>query len=297
MNKIIIDWTKKKYDKNRYIFINSFDNTYLDPNMKIGKESLQKLSKLINSDSIEKPKYNFSNLENNCSIAIQAHAFYVDLIDEIINLTNNIPAKFDLYITTTKEKDKNLIEKYIKENSKANKYEILVVENKGRDVLPLLNQLNKVLNNYKYFCHIHTKKSRNNWRNYLFNNLLGKKIISEILYDFETDDKLGLIFPPSYYEITYVNIRINKNDIINLKNIFKGISDKIKVPDNFDYPSGNMFWARSKAVHQIIELDINESCPEEPLPAGGTILHAIERTWKFITEYNGYTYKILFRYL
>ncbi len=58
-----------------------------------------------------------------------------------------------------------------------------------------------------------------------------------------------------------------------------------------------MFWARSKAVHQIISLDIAKSCPKEPLPSGGTILHAIERTWKFITEYNGYFYKILFRYL
>ena len=58
-----------------------------------------------------------------------------------------------------------------------------------------------------------------------------------------------------------------------------------------------MFWARSEAVYQIIELDISDSCPEEPVPVGGTILHAIERSWKFITEFNGYSYKMLFRYL
>jgi len=297
LNEIIIDWTKTNYENNRFIFINSFDNNYLSQNMITGKESLNKLSKLINSDLIQKPLYNFSNLENNCLIAIQAHVFHVDLIDEIINLTNNIPIKFDLFITTTKNEDKNLIEKYIKKNSKANKYEILVVENKGRDVLPLLTQLKNVLHNYKYFCHIHTKKSRNNWRKYLFNNLLGKNIISEILYEFESNDKLGLIFPPPYYEIEFVNIRVNQNDIINLKKIFKGISDKIKVTNKFDYPAGNMFWARSEAVYQIIELDISDSCPEEPVPVGGTILHAIERSWKFITEFNGYSYKMLFRYL
>ena len=297
LNEIIIDWTKTNYENNRFIFINSFDNNYLSQNMITGKESLNKLSKLINSDLIQKPLYNFSNLENNCLIAIQAHVFHVDLIDEIINLTNNIPIKFDLFITTTKNEDKNLIEKYIKKNSKANKYEILVVENKGRDVLPLLTQLKNVLHNYKYFCHIHTKKSRNNWRKYLFNNLLGKNIISEILYEFEYNNKLGLIFPPPYYEIEFVNIRVNQNDIINLKKIFKGISDKIKVTNKFDYPAGNMFWARSEAVYQIIELDISDSYPEEPVPVGGTILHAIERSWKFITEFNGYSYKMLFRYL
>ena len=297
LNKLIIDWTKTRYEKNRFIFINSFDNSHLSPNIITGKESLNKLRQLINPELIKNPIYNFSNLENNCSIAIQAHVFHVDLINDIINLTNNIPVKFDLLITTTKNENKNLIEKEIKKNSKANKYEILVLENKGRDVLPLLTQLKKVIHKYKYFCHIHTKKSINNWRRYLFYNLLGKNIISEILYEFESNDKLGLIFPPPYYEIEYAIVKTDPKDLLNLKKIFKRISDKIKIPDKFDFPAGTMFWARSEAVYQIIELDINNECPKEPVPSGGTILHAIERTWKFITEYNGYTYKILFRYL
>ena len=297
LTKLIIDWTKTRYEKNRFIFINSFDNSHLSPNIITGKESLNKLRQLINPELIKKPIYNFSNLENNCSIAIQAHVFHVDLINDIINLTNNIPVKFDLLITTTKNENKNLIEKEIKKNSKANKYEILVLENKGRDVLPLLTQLKKVIHKYKYFCHIHTKKSINNWRRYLFYNLLGKNIISEILYEFESNDKLGLIFPPPYYEIEYAIVKTDPKDLLNLKKIFKRISDKIKIPDKFDFPAGTMFWARSEAVYQIIELNIDNECPKEPVPSGGTILHAIERTWKFITEYNGYTYKILFRYL
>ena len=164
MTKLIIDWTKTRYEKNRFIFINSFDNSHLSPNIITGKESLNKLRQLINPELIKKPIYNFSNLENNCSIVIQAHVFHVDLINNIINLTNNISVKFDLLITTTKNENKNLIEKEIKKNSKANKYEILVLENKGKDVLPLLTQLKKVIHKYKYFCHIHTKKSINNWR-------------------------------------------------------------------------------------------------------------------------------------
>ena len=89
-------------------------------------------------------------------------------------------------------KKKAKIEKYVKNYSKANKYEIKIVENKGRDVLPLIIQLRTKIKYYKYFCHIHTKKSKhftsfgNNWRNYLYNNLLGtKELVSEILNDFE----------------------------------------------------------------------------------------------------------------
>lgn len=64
------------------------------------------------------------------------------------------------------------------------------------------------IKNYKYFSHIHTKKSKHdtilgtNWRNYLYENLLGSKdIISEILSDFEHFEKLGFIFPDVYYDI------------------------------------------------------------------------------------------------
>jgi lipopolysaccharide biosynthesis protein len=55
---------------------------------------------------------------------------------------------------------------------------------------------------YKYICHIHTKKSKHEsmlgegWRQYIYSNLIGgKKIVSEILFDFEKNEKLGIIFP------------------------------------------------------------------------------------------------------
>ena len=105
LNKIIIDWTINKYEYNRYIFINSFDNNYLDQNAGIGYESLNYLSLASNEYPIKEKKYNLSNLEKNCLVAVQAHIFYLDLLNEIIDKTNNIPVKFDLYITTdTKEK-------------------------------------------------------------------------------------------------------------------------------------------------------------------------------------------------
>ena len=77
-----------------------------------------------------------------------------------------------------------------------------------RDVLPFLKQIKTKFKFYKYLCHIHTKKSLsapelgNLWRNYLYDNLLGSaSIVSEILYDFENNEKLGIIFPETFYGI------------------------------------------------------------------------------------------------
>ena len=75
------------------------------------------------------------------------------------------------------------------------------------------------------------------------------------------------------------------------------MSLNIKVTNKYDFPVGNMFWARSDAVHQLIKFNLAPICPKEPVPVDGTILHGMERAWKFIAEFNGYTYKQMFKYL
>jgi lipopolysaccharide biosynthesis protein len=126
------------------------------------------------------------------------------LIEEIINKTNNIPIKFDLFISSNFLTKKNYLYNFIKKNTKANQFEIEILENKRRDFMPLLIQMKNKIKKYKYICYIHTKKSiylnvEETWRNYLLNNLLGNKdIIFEILTDFENNDKLGFVFPENY---------------------------------------------------------------------------------------------------
>ena len=111
-------------------------------------------------------------MENISKIAVQVHLFYLDLIKDIVNKTNNIPVKFDLYITIIYPQKYDQIKNYIKQFSKANFFEILIVENKGRDILPFLIQIKSRYRFYKYLCHIHSKKSKHSsktgklWRNY-----------------------------------------------------------------------------------------------------------------------------------
>ena len=86
-------------------------------------------------------KYNLGNLTTVSKIVIQAHVYYEDLIKDIVNYTNNIPVKFDLFITTNSPKKKNVIERYVRDKSKAIYFQINVMDNRGRDILPMLTQL------------------------------------------------------------------------------------------------------------------------------------------------------------
>ena len=244
---------------------------------------------------------------NEIIVAIQIHVFYEDLLLEIMKKVNLIPRKFDLFISTVSEEKKAFINECLK-NCSANKYEIDIFENKGRDIFPFVTQMKRKFKNYKYICHIHTKKSIHklflgaNWREYIYENLIGsKEVISEILYDFETNEKLGFIFPEAYYDIIKkIKDFDNTNLALNLHNkkymnfILKKIFRKYKVDEKLIFPVGNMFWAKTKAIYQIFNIRIKY--PKELNQDNKTIMHAIERIWLYLVKLNGYYYKSIFKH-
>ena len=67
---------------------------------------------------------------------------------------NNMPVEYDLYISTFSIEMKNKISKYINNSmTKLNYYQIDIFENKGRDVLPFLNQLENKNNLFEIYSY------------------------------------------------------------------------------------------------------------------------------------------------
>ena len=292
-------------DKNAFILFNAWnnyeENCFLEPSEELGFTYLNYLSKAIfnlDNDVI----YVLNDLHNKCKVAIQIHIFYEDLIMDIINKTNNIPVKFDLYITITSPEIKSRLENDIKIYSKTNYFEILIVENKGRDVLPFLKQIKTKFKYYKYLCHIHTKKSLtapelgNLWRNYLYNNLLGNtNIVSEILYEFENNEKLGFMFPETYFGIIQQFYLLTEGTKNWMNFLATKLFSNYKVGELSNFPAGNMFWARIVAISQIFSYDFSKYFPEEDDQTNDTIMHAIERIWLYLVKFNDFYYKMIFK--
>ena len=139
----------------------------------------------------------------------------------------------------------------------------------------------------------------NSWRRYLYNNLLGsKETISEILHKFETNEKLGLIFPNNYYTLIDTMYDISYENTFLINQLLKEIFYIYKIDKSPDYAAGNMFWAKVSAVYQVFEkVDyINYYCPREYGQTYRTIMHAIERIWVIAAQLNGYYYANIFKY-
>ena len=314
LNKIIIDWTKKNYNRTKGFFFlsswNDYENgNYLEPDIIYGYASLNSFSKALFNLSFNENNYNYLYLNNSCIIAIQAHIFFEDLTFEIINKTNNIPFKYDLFVTTVSEDKKKYIEKIIKQYSFATNYKIDIVENKGRDVLPFIIQMKNIFKNYKYICHLHSKKTMKFsktgilWRRYLYNNLLGNKdIIFDIINDFEIHTNLGMIFPDTYYNIfkgvknfESIDFKHHKENIKYINYVFTQMFKKYKIGKKLIFPAGDMFWARTEAIYQIFEIKFINKFPKELGQLNKTFMHAIERLWLYIIKLNGYYYKTIFK--
>jgi lipopolysaccharide biosynthesis protein len=309
INKIIVEWTKKNYKKeNRFIFINAWnewgEGSYLEPDDKYGYASINSLSKALFNLSYVKIK-NLINMNKTSKILVQANMYKKYLIKDIIKFTNNIPVKFDLFIFINSKNVNMDIENYIKNNSKAFNFKIRLFPNEENDFLPFLEQVASHIKKYRYYCHLYTKKSIHfeffdEWRNYLLNNLLGNNnIISEILTEFENNENLGLIYPETFYKV-FSKYRKNKIDLytnqlnILLNEIFKNF--KI-IKNNSDFQEVKMFWAKTKAIHQIFKKNILKKIQEEKNNLNNTIQHFTDRIWIYTVRLNGFYYKKIFKHI
>ena len=73
------------------------------PNEFLGYANINSFCKaLYNLPMISNDYYNFNLVELKKSVSVLAHIhlYYTELMEEIIEKTNNIPVPFDLYITT-----------------------------------------------------------------------------------------------------------------------------------------------------------------------------------------------------
>ena len=307
-NKILINFTRNNLPKNeQFYFINGWNNwlegSYLEPDTNFGYAALNSFSKaLYNLPYNSSKKFNFAHLEKNVKIAVQAHVFYEDLIKEMIDKINNIPFKFDLYISTDTIQKKNIIENYVKKNTKANHYEILIIENKGRDLLPMLIQMRHKITSYEYLCHIHSKRENytefgNVWRNYLFENLLGNtEIIKDIFNTFLNKEEIGFIFPEVFYKFIKMPFMLGKSNTNYLNYIINKISPGYQVGSIFKYPSGNMFWAKVDAIKQAFRNKYVKMVKNNDAEKIFNITsYANEAAWLYFVKINGYFYKTIFK--
>jgi lipopolysaccharide biosynthesis protein len=234
-------------------------------------------------------------------VAVHAHLYYADLADEFVHYINQIPDPFDCFFTTDTSEKRREILNTIGNGLRAQKFEVRVTPNVGRDIAPFVVGCRDLLVDYDYLCHIHSKKALhttrndygNAWRKNMLDHLLGSTDrIQAILHYFSEHPDVGLFYPTNFIPIEY-RWKWDIN-LWNMEYLKKRIGVTVLLPFRIDCAVGSMFWVRTKSFRKLYEAEITYSEFENEVgQLDGALAHAFERLFVYIAQDEGFKSRII----
>lgn len=226
--------------------------------------------------------------------AAVVHAFYPDLVPEILRYLRNIPFPIDLFFSTDSEEKRAAIEAVL-EGWANGSVDVRVFPNRGRDIAPKIVGFADIYPSYDYVLHLHSKASLHEpklapWRRYLLETLVGSPaVVSSITEVFEREPSIGLVAPQHY---DYIRRWLGwENNFPQARRVAARMGISLSPEQALDFPSGSMFWARSAALKPILDLNLTfEDFPDESRQTDGTLAHVIERLYYYAAESAGFAW-------
>ncbi|MDQ2650507.1 MAG: glycoside hydrolase family 99-like domain-containing protein [Actinomycetota bacterium] len=225
-------------------------------------------------------------------VAVLVHVYYADLLDELLQQLESIPVPFDLVITDAAE----LPLRQIEPPGACRSVRVFVVENRGRDMLPLAHVVNAgVLDQYELVLKIHTKRSEwrryhelggagEGWRNSLLGDLLGSPAnVAAILDAFASRPELGVVtgtgsvLGPDWWG----------DNQLAVAHLLRRIEMDVREPD-LRFAAGSMYWVRGFVLQGLRSLALSRDDFEPEAGAeDSTAAHALERALGLLTREAG----------
>ena len=230
-------------------------------------------------------------------IGIILHLVYTDLLEYCFEYINKIPDSIDVIVTTT-ENNKSKI-KSLFENIGRKNYQIIIPQNRGREISAVLIACKELISQYDYLCCVHDKKSNHPHDSYALgqtfmdllwdNSVVSAEYIKNVINCFEENPLLGLLAVPPAYHGKYFVTRWS-TDFNNTKNLSERLKLKCKISeDKQPLSAGNVFWCRTVALKTLFDYPWRyDDFLEEPLPISGTIFNAIELIYPYVAQHEGY---------
>lgn len=213
------------------------------------------------------------------NLAVIIHAFYPEIFEEIIRkLELSGINEMTLYITAPE----HLLG--VIRNTLSNspfKHSVIQVENHGRDILPFLQILPEVIDNgHELILKLHTKSSnhlhrKDHWRNDLFEKLIGKGKMAEMLKVFRENSSIGMVGPAGNILPMRLYYGANGERVHRYSKMMGARDEQLS---DFNFVAGSMFYARTSAVMPLLKLKLtDEDFEGEAGQTDGTMAHVIER--------------------
>lgn len=273
----------------RPVFINAWnewaEGAILEPDARLGYAFLHQTRKAINESS------GGQGPTKELRFCVMIHAWYIDVLDEILSQLMDSGIKCRVLVTTTREHSA-AVQKHL--GTFPLECEVLEFENRGRDILPFLHACERLLEEQiDVVLKIHTKRSTHRtdgekWRRDLIDTLLSADRSHLIMDAFRNDPSLGLVGPEGH--ILPASYYWGANEA-NVQRLLARMGLPRIQPEQDCFVSGSMFWVRLKALRPILDTHLEPSLFEsEKGQIDGTLAHAIERIFAHCCKSAGFRF-------
>lgn len=236
-------------------------------------------------------------------IAIHAHLYYAEMAPLLATYLAKFPQSIDLFISNPKEQDQNYLYQQFNEVPTIGRLEVRLTPNQGRDIAPMIDPFGKVLLEYDYIAHVHSKKSIDTnsigqaWCDYLWQGLLSNqddrlRKIWSLLQDH------AMVYPEKFHLIDVANCRWGSHlprskELCEQLHIAPPMAD-LTSEDFVEFPVGSMFWARADALAPLLTSHLTfHDFEAESGKTEGTLSHTIERNLSHIALSEGLPIAVL----
>lgn len=222
--------------------------------------------------------------------AVVVHVFYLDIFRKIVRSLEAVNIPYSMIVTTPKSVDQEEIVKICK-RAKVPHPEIIVLENRGRDILPKLKAADRLLADHDVALFLHTKKSPHlakdhGWLLHVMECLCGSEHrVRQVLDCFLEIPHLGMISPSTP---DWLKPALNWGGNFPVAAAVAKEAKFADLPDEIDFPAGSMFWARPSALRPLMKSVIWDMFEDEAGQLDGTIAHGIERLFFVACENAGF---------
>ena len=229
------------------------------------------------------------------SVGVFLHIFYPELTGELLRAVANVPVPVRIYVSTETREKETCIAQALDTAGFTDQYEIRVLPNRGWDIAPFLIGFADRIREHEIILRLHGKRSGHlseeqstQWRTLLYSSLAGsRERVRSILAAFARCHSLGMVCPEHWHVILpFINAEVDYEDMNRLLAPF---GCAVSSTDPIDFPSGSMFWCRSKALEPLLSLNLTweDFDPTDGEKRWNTLAHAIERTFFFMCGFAG----------
>jgi len=254
----------------RIVFVNAWnewaEGAHLEPDKRTGYAYL------------EATREAFQMRRPSSRVALVIHAFYPEVLSEILAFAGHLPLHMKLFVSTVPEKEEEVRALLM---TQPRRFRLFVNENRGRDVLPFLRVLAALVEEkIDFAAKVHTKRSPHRsdgeqWRNELYRSVIGQESFRKSVEALEDDSTLGMLGPKGHLVSMDTYLGSNRARLLPLARQLGLDTDKIL---DYSFFAGTMFIARVTALKPLLCLNLCENDFEpEAGQIDGTLAHVIER--------------------